>query len=418
MRIISLTFTLFLLGAISCQRDPDSFPSELQNIISPTVSINISDIKVTKATVSVTINPDGNLNVYRLGIVWDTLPNPTATSNSIEWIDPLADMISHIITNLKPATTYYVRAYAIDKNGSLIWSEQHTLQTKAHWTLMKPFPGMSNSPGAFYLNGLAYFGGGHGSNNGDFWAFDPINNTWEKKQNYPAFGGRAGITGFVINNIGYFGTGSAGPVQKTFFKYDPILNQWQTLQDFAGMARSEAVSFTIGNTGYLGFGDGEPGAFSDLWAFNPITETWTEVGVPFPGEGRTMALAFVIDDKAYIGFGHGPGWAPRLDFYQFDPSQSNPWKEMNSTNIYRTAGYAFSVNRKGYIGGGLGNKDFWEFDPYGSPDGKGKWTQLEPPNYEERNYATGLSIGDRGILLGGTGAPGISYKECWIFCPE
>lgn len=416
MKNISLSLSLLVLGILACQRDPEPFPSELQNHISPIVTLNVDNIKVTKALVSAKIAPKGNVNIYRQGIVWDTVPNPTAVANNKEWVDPVSDTFSYTLPNLKPTTTYYVRAYAIDKYGVLVWSEQRSFQTKAYWTQMKPYPGNSNSPGCFYLNGLAYFGGGHASNC-DFWAFNPDNNTWDPKASYPTQGARAGITGFVLNGVGYFGTGVNGSLQKLFFSYDPNANLWQPIQDFGGPARNEAVSFAIGNTGYLGFGDGASGAFKDLWSFDPNTGNWTEITPPFPGADRTFALSFVIDDKAYIGFGNGAGWAERFDFYQYDPTAPNPWKEMNSINIPRIGGYSFSVNKKGYIGGGLNKLDFWEFDPYGSPDGKGLWTLLEPPTNGERNYATGLSMGDRGMVLGGTG-PGISYKDCWIFSPE
>lgn len=77
----------------------------------------ISDIDETVATAAATISDDGDAEVTEKGICWsDALNAPTVGNNKLA--DTGEEATIHLtMTGLKAGTTYYVRAYACNKNG-------------------------------------------------------------------------------------------------------------------------------------------------------------------------------------------------------------------------------------------------------------------------------------------------------------
>src|ERR1700727_1408269 len=75
---------------------------------------------------------------------------------------------------------------------------------------------------------------------------------------------------FVVNNVAYVGTGinpltpnqkvttmyqyTAAAIPGTPYGYDSAYGSWSQVAPFPGQARSNAVGFSIGGTGYLGGG--------------------------------------------------------------------------------------------------------------------------------------------------------------------
>ncbi len=69
--------------------------------------------------------------------------------------------------------------------------------------------------------------------------------------------GRHKAVAFSANNKGYFGTGVSmnfNNLFNDFWEYDPVGDQWTRINDFPGRPRAAAVSFAIGNRGYVGSG--------------------------------------------------------------------------------------------------------------------------------------------------------------------
>src|SRR5689334_11761766 len=104
-------------------------------------------------------------------------------------------------------------------------------------------------------------------------------NTWTKKAD---FGGSARIVAvsFSVGNKGYIGTGSlstnSGPFVNDFWEYDANTNAWAQKADFGGSTRNNAVGFNIGNKGYIGTGwNAGTGQNNDFWEYDPGTNTWT-----------------------------------------------------------------------------------------------------------------------------------------------
>lgn len=51
---------------------------------------------------------------------------------------------------------------------------------------------------------------------------------------------------------------------------------WTQKADFAGSPAWGAVSFSIGNKGYMGTGETSSGFSNEFWEYDPLTDTWAQ----------------------------------------------------------------------------------------------------------------------------------------------
>ncbi|HYV90150.1 MAG TPA: kelch repeat-containing protein [Chitinophagales bacterium] len=230
---------------------------------------------------------------------------------------------------------------------------------------------------------------------------------WIQKTN---FGGiaRYNAVGFSIGAKAYIGTGktSTNTYKKDFWEYDPAINVWSQKADFGGAARYKASGFAIGTKGYIGTGYNSSGSLvKDFWEYDIATNAWTKKA-NFGGTGRQSAASFSIGTKGYIGTG-GDFLAQHNDFWEYDPATNHWTQKANVGDTLREAAVGFSIGSKGYIGTGSNSSgyknDFWEYDPAANT-----WTQKAAFAGSARQAATGFSIDTKGYL--GTGYDG-SYKN-------
>jgi uncharacterized protein (TIGR02145 family) len=84
----------------------------------PSLSTNpISDIGPTSATSGGNVTSDGNADILVRGVCWDTRKSPTTNDTRTTDGYGIGSFTSNI-TQLKPNTLYYVRAYAINNEGT------------------------------------------------------------------------------------------------------------------------------------------------------------------------------------------------------------------------------------------------------------------------------------------------------------
>ena len=96
----------------------------LQNIEFPKVTTtNVSNITQTTATSGGNVTSDGGANVTARGVCWSTSQNPTI-SNSHTTDGNGTGSFTSSITGLTANTTYYVRAYATNENGTSYGEEK------------------------------------------------------------------------------------------------------------------------------------------------------------------------------------------------------------------------------------------------------------------------------------------------------
>lgn len=196
---------------------------------------------------------------------------------------------------------------------------------------------------------------------------------------------------------------------------DTTEGNWITRSSFEGVARSEAVAFTIGNKGYIVTGYDGTKRLKDLWQFDPEYNFWQQKA-EFPGTARNAATGFAIGDKGYIGTGFD-GYNKLKDFWEYNAA-TDEWTQKNDFGgSGRYNAVAFSIAGKGYISTGFdGNylKDIWEFDPNDGTEGK--WTQRVSMSGEKRMGAVAFVYNDKAYICTGTYSGG-TVNDFNVFDP-
>lgn len=94
-----------------------------QNITAPTVTTSqVTNITQTSATGGGNVTSDGGANVTERGVCWSTNENPTINGTHANSGTGTGSFTVNM-TNLSPGTTYFVRAYAINTQGTSYGSQ-------------------------------------------------------------------------------------------------------------------------------------------------------------------------------------------------------------------------------------------------------------------------------------------------------
>ena len=103
-----------------------------QSAVIPTITTSsATNISYTSATVGGNVTSDGGTTVTERGIVYSTTQNPTTSSSTKVTSGTGTGSFACNMSNLQDGTTYYVRAYAINKKGTS-YGEQKSFTTKAY----------------------------------------------------------------------------------------------------------------------------------------------------------------------------------------------------------------------------------------------------------------------------------------------
>lgn len=143
----------------------------------------------------------------------------------------------------------------------------------------------------------------------------------------------------ALSGTGFF-ISSCNPSTST-----TLLGSWDKIGDFAGFPRDGAVGFVINNIAYVGTGyNYTSGKFLlDFWRYDPGSDSWYPVA-PIPASavgqfGRSGAVAFTLNGKGYVGGGYNllnGSTNPLYDFYEFDPSVGSTGKWTRIANFGHT----------------------------------------------------------------------------------
>lgn len=200
------------------------------------------------------------------------------------------------------------------------------------WTNKANFPGNAkvvgssantNTKGYIMAGTNGTHNGGHPVTISENWEYDFAGNSWLQKANTPGFG-RNFAAAYAIDDKIYFGTGYSiiafiNPVtfqvswvpfiNTDWHEFNTLTNTWTQKASFGGGARTDTRGFVIGGKVYLGMGS--TGYFtdikSDLWAYTPSTNSWSQrasypPGNPYPpyitftsANSRGYAITQMID---------------------------------------------------------------------------------------------------------------------------
>ncbi|MCF6130886.1 kelch repeat-containing protein [Flavobacterium wongokense] len=223
---------------------------------------------------------------------------------------------------------------------------------------------------------------------------------------------RYNAVSFAIGNKGYVCTGqTTTATRETTFEYNPDANTWTQKSNFPAGKRRGSRGFTVGNKAYVltGRDDTLPNGniHNDMWEFDPATDTWTQKA-NYPGGNREDLIAFGIGNYGYAGF--GLAGSRKLDFYKYDPS-TDTWTRLADINYYwhHYESAVFVLNGKGYFATGSAyngttfndytSDHVFMFDPATET-----WTQKNNFTGGARRYTTAFTVNGKAYMgLGYTG---------------
>ena len=104
-----------------------SFTTEVDIQVATVTTSSITNITGNTAVCGGNVTSDGNATVTARGVCWSTSPNPTIGHNRTTDGSGTGSFTSNI-TGLQPSTTYYVRAYATNSQGTS-YGEELTFTT-------------------------------------------------------------------------------------------------------------------------------------------------------------------------------------------------------------------------------------------------------------------------------------------------
>jgi N-acetylneuraminic acid mutarotase len=191
-----------------------------------------------------------------------------------------------------------------------------------------------------------------------------------------------------------------------------LVGNWVTISDFDGVARSEAISFVVGDTAYIGTGYDGTNRLNDLWKYDVDQNFWLQ-RASLPGDARNSAVGFSTSTKGYITTGYN-GLIKLKDTWEFDPTKNSWVQKADFGGTARIDAVAFGILDKGYVTtGNDGNdlKDFWMYDPTSDT-----WTQKVSLGGSKREGAVAFVYKNIGYVVTGINN-GTTVNDLWAYDP-
>lgn len=222
---------------------------------------------------------------------------------------------------------------------------------------------------------------------------------FEKKTTLPGKG-RASAVAFVIDGKGYVALGRTAVRSGALndcWQYDPEQDNWSHKASYPGIPRVKAMAAVVDGKAYVGLGYNidkgvyTGGNLSDLWMYDPVTDTWSQ-RKSFPSTATDACVSFVLDKNIYVGEGFNEN-SFTDEFWKYNPEQDN-WvqlKDFPSDSRMGSVICAGSDHIYFGTGWGIGNfNDWWEYFP-----GTDSWKQMKAMPDNGRLNAVSLTINNR-----------------------
>lgn len=234
------------------------------------------------------------------------------------------------------------------------------------WTQMPDFPASPRKNSiVFVIDSMAYVGLGHNGSSyyQDMYSFNMNSHLWDTIAAYPGNGAR-NVFASSCNGKGYVGGGQRGTQEDDFYSYDPITNQWTQLNDLTFGNRASGIAFTIADTVYFGLGYNGSVGFTDLWGYDVNAQIWLQKA-SIPAVNRLKSTVFVVNNRAVVGGGFSYNSTTDLsDYFEYDPI-IDQWDTVATfAAAKRSSATAFSIGNYGYLMAGASPvylNDLWQY---------------------------------------------------------
>ena len=191
-----------------------------------------------------------------------------------------------------------------------------------------------------------------------------------------------------------------------------LVGNWISRSDFDGVARSEAISFVVGDTAFVGTGYDGTNRLNDFWKYDVDNNYWLQ-RASLPSDARNSAVGFATTTKGYISTGYN-GLIKLKDTWEFDPTQNTWTQKADFGGSARIDAVGFGILDKGYItSGNDGNdlKDFWMFDPAANT-----WVQKVSLGGSKREGAVSFVYNNQAYVVTGINN-GTTVNDMWMYDP-
>lgn len=196
---------------------------------------------------------------------------------------------------------------------------------------------------------------------------------------------------------------------------EDLVGNWKKSSDFDEDARSEAVTFVIGDSVYFSTGTTDRDKYKDLWVFELNSQYWSQ-RADLPGAARNSAVAFSIGTKGYLGTGYD-GSNRLNDFYEYNPATNSWARKADFMGSARYDAIGFSLDNKGYISCGFdGNylKDLYQYTPGATAADPGVWVQKASLGGTKRAGAMVFILNNKAYVCSGSNN-GSPVNELWVY---
>ena len=395
-------FTTSSAEATVSTRDPISGVNGTASFGGIVENVGASDVTRIGVCYSATKDPD----------VYDSLVDVPISSISE---DGVPYYYTGTITGLRGATTYNIRAFAVNGSGTS-YGDLKTLTTPPIFTQeSESFTGETRIEGSsayFVIGDKGYLlGGDRGLTPiSNLYSYHPVltSGRWGELESF-AGGGRKFQSVAVHNNTNVFvlgGVGIGGEVKNDFNMYNSWNNLWYSRPTGPDSAYSR-VGFSL-NDEIIYVGGIKDTANNEVWAYHVNLNTWSQKA-DFP-VNQYGGIAVTIDGNAYVGLGKNTAETGNKQLWKSGGLLTTWTPEPVGTDLSGNVLAGVVFNDKIYvIDRSIFNENFiFEYDPAGQV-----WKRKsELPNYNW-NIQFMYSIGDRIYIGFANNNRVVSYDPSW-----
>jgi hypothetical protein len=247
--------------------------------------------------------------------------------------------------------------------------------------------------------------------------------------------GHAMVYDSTRDQVILFGGSEGIPGLNDTWAYDRVAGTWKGLEPSGALPPARAAHTLVYDPKRdraILFGGGDlSGGFDDIWAYDPASNTWSELAPSGSGPSpRSASLVYDSTSDQMILFGGGikgagieGAFSFHDDTWAYDPA-ANAWTELQPSGAVPTArmGHVLiydPVNRRVILFGGWDGEtvlnDTWAYDPAANT-----WTELHPvgevPAARSAHCMVYDSRDGKGILFGGMSLAGF-FGDTWAYDP-